>query len=318
MESSKEADIEENVELPKESPQEIEFVSISEQESVVESVFDSKDKEYDAFNLDVSLTLLDTETDEVDAEFLKALKEIEGKKSFPCPKCILHQKQEKSQMVPTQQITYLGFELNSITMTVTLTKERATKIKQKCATILAAKQHTILNLAHVIGHLVSSSPGVEHGPLYYRSSVHEKTISLANHHRNYDAQITLSADSVSDLHWWVNNVETATKQICHIEPCVFIQSDASTHGWGGVHDGIRTGGRWKPEEISSHINYLELLAILLTLKALCHDCKNKHIRVQWDNTTAVCFKKNMGGYKSNNCNVITKHIWEFVFTNKYG
>ena len=318
MESSKEADIEENVEVPKESPQEIEFVSISEQESVVESVFDSKDKEYDAFNLDVSLTLLDTETDEVDAEFLKALKEIEGKKSFPCPKCILHQKQEKSQMVPTQQITYLGFELNSITMTVTLTKERATKIKQKCATILAAKQHTILNLAHVIGHLVSSSPGVEHGPLYYRSSVHEKTTSLANHHRNYDAQITLSADSVSDLHWWVNNVETATKQICHGEPCVFIQSDASTHGWGGVHDGIRTGGRWKPEEISSHINYLELSAILLTLKALCHDCKNKHIRVQCDNTTAVCFKKNMGGYKSNNCNVITKHIWEFVFTNKYG
>ena len=129
--------------------------------------------------------------------------------------------EEKSQMVPTQQITYLGFELNSITMTVTLTKERATNIKQKCATILAAKQVTILKLAHVIGHLVSSFPGVEHGPLYYRSLEHEKTTSLANHHGHYDAQITLSADSVSDLHWWVNNVETATKQISHGEPRVF-------------------------------------------------------------------------------------------------
>ena len=88
MESCKEADIEENVELPKESLQKIEFVSIGEQDSVVESIFDSKDKEYDAFNLDVSLTLLDTETDEVDAEFLEALTEIEGKKSLPCPKCI--------------------------------------------------------------------------------------------------------------------------------------------------------------------------------------------------------------------------------------
>ena len=65
MESCKEANIEENVELPKENLQEIEFVSIGEQDSVVESIFDSKDKEYDAFNLDVSLTLLDTETDEV-------------------------------------------------------------------------------------------------------------------------------------------------------------------------------------------------------------------------------------------------------------
>ena len=40
--------------------------------------------------------------------------------------------EEKSQMVPTQQITYLGFELNSITMTVTLTKERATNITKVC------------------------------------------------------------------------------------------------------------------------------------------------------------------------------------------
>ena len=85
MESCKEADIEENVELPKESLQEIEFVSIGEHGSVVESIFDSKDKEYNAFNLDVSLKLLDTETDEVDAEFLEALTEIEGN---PCPKCI--------------------------------------------------------------------------------------------------------------------------------------------------------------------------------------------------------------------------------------
>ena len=68
--------------------QEIEFVSIGKQDSVVESIFDPKDKEYDAFNVDVSLTLLDTQNDEVDAEFLEALTDIEGKKSFPCPKCI--------------------------------------------------------------------------------------------------------------------------------------------------------------------------------------------------------------------------------------
>ena len=63
-------------------------MSIGKQDSVVESIFDPKDKEYDAFNVDVSLTLLDTQNDEVDAEFLEALTDIEGKKSFPCPKCI--------------------------------------------------------------------------------------------------------------------------------------------------------------------------------------------------------------------------------------
>lgn len=39
------------------------------------------------FNLNVSLAILDTETDELDAEFLEAVTEIEGKKSFPCSYC---------------------------------------------------------------------------------------------------------------------------------------------------------------------------------------------------------------------------------------
>jgi hypothetical protein len=39
------------------------------------------------FNLNVSLAILDTETDGLDAEFLEAVTEIEGKKSFPCSYC---------------------------------------------------------------------------------------------------------------------------------------------------------------------------------------------------------------------------------------
>ena len=88
MESFKESNIGENVELPGESSRDTEFASTGVQESVVESlIFDSKDEEYDEFNLDVSLAILDTESEEVDAEFLKAMTEIEGKKSFPCSNC---------------------------------------------------------------------------------------------------------------------------------------------------------------------------------------------------------------------------------------
>ena len=36
------------------------------------------------YNLNLSLDIFDTETDEVDTEFLEALTEIEGKKSFSC------------------------------------------------------------------------------------------------------------------------------------------------------------------------------------------------------------------------------------------
>ena len=88
MESFKESDIGVNVELTGESSRDTEFASRSVQEAVIESlIFDSKDGEEYDFNLDVSLAILDTESDEVDAEFLEAMTEIECKKSFPCPNC---------------------------------------------------------------------------------------------------------------------------------------------------------------------------------------------------------------------------------------
>ena len=76
--------------------------------------------------------------------------------------------EEKSHFTPTQKLTYLGFDFDSVSMKVQLTKQRATTIKQKCESILDGKHITILALAQVIGHLVSSFSGVEYGPLYYR------------------------------------------------------------------------------------------------------------------------------------------------------
>ena len=41
----------------------------------------------DYFNLELSVTVVETEADEIDNEFVDAVTEIEGKKSFPCDKC---------------------------------------------------------------------------------------------------------------------------------------------------------------------------------------------------------------------------------------
>ena len=130
-------------------------------------------------------------------------------------------------------MTYLGFDLNSIHMTVKLTKQRASTIRIKCASLIHEKQITILALAQVIGHLVCSFPGVEFGLLYYRNLESDKTMALANNQGNYAAKIVLSPNSISELRWWVNNIETAVKPISHGEPHVFIKTDASMRGWGG-------------------------------------------------------------------------------------
>ena len=222
--------------------------------------------------------------------------------------------EEKSCLNPSQQLEYLGFVLDSVTMTVKLTHARVEKVVKACEKLLNDSHPTILNLAEVIGLMVSSFPGVEYGPLYYRSLDMAKTDGLRQNKGNFSDQILLNDASSEDLRWWITNLPLSSKAISHGEADIIIQTDASSQGWGGVHGEKRAGGRWTPTEASNHINYLELLAIFLSLKALCSAYTGSHIQVQCDNTTAVCYINNMGGSKSTLCNAITKQIWALCIT----
>ena len=75
---------------------------------------------------------------------------------------------EKSVLEPTQQITFLGFQLNSLTMTISLTPEKAFKVKDACQNLLTNASPTIQEVSQVLGLLTSSMPGVMYGPLHYR------------------------------------------------------------------------------------------------------------------------------------------------------
>ena len=60
----------------------------------------------------------------------------------------------------------------------------------------------------------------------------------------------LSASSRAELNWWIFNVDISHKLISHDEPKLHIQTDASTHGWGGVRGEQRTGGRWNQKDVT--------------------------------------------------------------------
>ena len=80
---------------------------------------------------------------------------------------------------------------------------------------------------------------------------------------------------------------------------IVIYSDSSGFGWGGVSvtDQRQTGGHWSIEEQKEYINYLELYAGFLTLKALYSHVSNVHIRLCMDNSVSVSYLNNMGGRK---------------------
>ena len=54
------------------------------------------------------------------------------------------------------------------------------------------------------------------------------------------------------------------------------------------------GGHWTPEEASNHINYLEMFAVLFSLKTFHKELSRKHVLVRIDNITDVSDIGKMG------------------------
>ena len=216
--------------------------------------------------------------------------------------------QEKSVFEPRQMITFLGFVLNSVAMTVTLTPGKATKLVTKAKTILGKQSPSIREVSELIGLMVSSFPGIMYGPLFYRQLELDKTMALKANYGNFDAVMTLSDTSKSDLNWWITHTHTTFNQVSHGSPSVTIYSDASLTGWGGVMNNVSTGGLFSEEEQTNHINYLEILACFFTLKVFCPSLRNCHIKAMIDNTTAISYINNMGG-RTISCNRLTRTLW---------
>ena len=73
---------------------------------------------------------------------------------------------QKSSVMTAQRITFLGFVLDSVLMTITLTDDKRAKVKAN----FTARQHKykipINELPQLVGTLVSSLPGVQFGKLH--------------------------------------------------------------------------------------------------------------------------------------------------------
>ncbi len=215
----------------------------------------------------------------------------------------------KSVTHPVQELVLLGFLLNSKEMTISLTTERANKLIAACNNLLTSKSVSIQEVAHVVGLMVASFPAVTFAPLFYRALERDKTQALKLSQGDFSACMTLSEDALTDLHWWVDNINKISKPIHNNPPDILIQSDASKLGWGAYYEGQHAGGPWSETEAAAHINVLETTAAFLALQSFCSAIVNKHVRLELDNTTAVAYVNNMGGNQSSECNTIVRHMW---------
>jgi hypothetical protein len=75
---------------------------------------------------------------------------------------------------------------------------------------------------------------------------------------------------------------------------------------------VNAGRNRTPSEAESHINYLEMLAVLLALKSFSSQISGKHAKVLIDNSLPRLFLVSIKWYHSRRTNhKLACHIWEW-------
>ena len=196
-------------------------------------------------------------------------------------------------------------------MEITLTDTKKETLKACCSELLHKNNQTIRYVARVIGLMTSSLPGVKYGAAHYKYLEQDKTNALKISKGRFDAMMILSTQSIIDVQWWYNNINSSKNNITKSKPVIENSSDASSFGWGAVCNNIRTGGAFNLAEMKYHINAKELLAAKFSLKTFVK-VSDAHVKLLSDNTTTVHGINNMHSNKSDLCHSIISEIWAWA------
>ena len=107
---------------------------------------------------------------------------------------------DKSVLIPTQEITILGFIINSRKMSVELTPQKEKNLKRLVNQLFSMRNQSIRFLEKVIGTTVSVFPAVKHASLYYRSLENDRALEICK--GDFDSHHPISHDAKDGLKWW--------------------------------------------------------------------------------------------------------------------
>lgn len=219
--------------------------------------------------------------------------------------------EQKSKLIPSQISTFLGFEYNSVTMTVSLPKEKQDRTLKLIRDFIKLKSSKIRDLAKLIGVLCSICPTTRYGWIYTKILERAKFLALKKSNENYDNVMEIPKVVTKDLLWWERNIINTSCPLRRFQFKLTIFTDASKTGWGAVCNNERIHGHWNDLEKLKHINYLELLAVYFALKCLANKETNCDILLRVDNTVAISYINRMGGVQFLELNNISRLIWQF-------
>lgn len=219
---------------------------------------------------------------------------------------------KKSNLIPSQNCKFLGFQFNSLLMSVELPNDKRARTHKLISTFCKQQFCKIREFARMLGTLVSLCPAVDYGWLHTKNMERAKFLALRNAKNNYEATMPISFSLHQDFDWWEKQLLLSARGLIRTHSFkITVFTDASLSGWGAVCGKERAYGHWNENERHFHINYLELLAVFFGLKCFPRQLTDCEILLRVDNTTAISYINRMGGIQYPLLNTVTRRIWDW-------
>ena len=198
---------------------------------------------------------------------------------------------KKSVLKPVQQLSFLGFDINTVKYTVSVTKQKRSDLLDIIMTVLKnpQKKITIRLLAKIVGKIVAMFPASLHARLNYRILDRFKVKALLCNKQRWTAKVKLPPNCIKQLTWWKSNVfsDKLTKSLHTADPKHHLYCDASGKSWGAVLNKVEAKAHFSDEQRKLSINTKELLAVLYGLQSHVTKLRNDCTLIYSDNFTTV-------------------------------
>ena len=196
---------------------------------------------------------------------------------------------EKSNLLPSQDITYIVGHFLLAEGLVFPTLERVQELRISVQRLLEG-----YNTAHdylvLVGKIASCLEMIPNARLFMRPIQMHLLQNWSPIRMSMDPQIPVTPWLKPHLKWGLQEANILKGQ--SVQPIPFtetVTTDASLVNWGGHMSNLTVQGRWSNVQKMSHINFLKMKAVYLTVKDFLPYLTNKNVLIQTDNSTLTCY-----------------------------
>ncbi len=188
---------------------------------------------------------------------------------------------------PTQVIVFLGVELDTINMCLRLPEDKLINIREELVAFSKRRRATKRQLMSLTGKLNWAAAVIHGGRVFLR-----RIIDLTNTLNSKTDRVLLSVSMQRDIDWWLQFMSTfnGKSAVLDRQPITTVYTDACLQGGGGVFGQDWFHCNWAldwPGTDSLHINYKELLAVVVAAARWAPLWAGKRIYIMSDNQAAV-------------------------------